>query len=202
MMRRALSAAAWITLALAMAPSCVLVAESGASVELLLRVEGAALAEGWLHVADARLVRCEDGELSTWLRPSRARALHPGRAERLGEPQLVALHQPETPLGRVHPPPARYCELELFVTPAEALQGWTLLGRHEGFALRGHGMRVWRLRLPEPMPVGPDGRSAGGGSVELVVHVERALEGLDLSGEHAGLDLLLALEATAEVSAR
>jgi hypothetical protein len=206
--RRSMLGALALTLSLALAPSCVLVAEEGAAVELGVRVE-APLAEGWLHVEDVRLVRCpgsdeQPAHALAW-GPARAAALHPGAIDRLGEPHLVALHEPGAVLGRLHPGPGRYCAVEVFVTPTAELDGWTLTGRGvaadgSAFDLRGHGMRVWRLPLLQPM--GLHDEPAEVRTVELTLSPERALDGVDPATDHAGLDLLLALEATAGAEAR
>lgn len=219
-MRRTFTAAAGLTLALAMMPSCVLVAESGTMVEIGLRVEqGSAVSadglavsmiEAQLSLEDAWLLPCEEGAGAGALslfHPAVARALHGNPdGERIGEPHVVSLLEPDTVLGAVQPGAGRFCALQVVMTPSPALDGWALrvraLAGSEPIEAEGYAMRLWRVPLSEPLELSDTHRLA---TVELVLHPGRAVEQVALRGRDAdavGLDLLLALEAGAEAEVR
>lgn len=202
----------------ALTPSCVLVAETGARVELTLRVApgeatsadgvSVALAEGALSLIDVRLRACEErAEMSFTLGIPVARALHPGdRSDHLGAPQVVSLNEPEQVLGRLSPDAGRYCALEVFVGPSAELDDWTL--RAEGaadggsFDARGFAMGIWTLSLPEALILDEATPEA---TLTIALDLAEAIRATNVggrNGEELGLDLILALEASARAERR
>jgi len=168
-------------------------------VELSLRVASPPDAEEMaLHVADAALIACPETRASLPRPLSVARAHHAARdGSQLDEAQVVSLRDGAA-LGRFEPPVGRYCALEVIVTPAEALDGWTLRARGAGpdgarWAADGYAIGRWRLPLEAPLEIDADAPPA---ALDLVVDPAAALASVDTESavEDLGLDLLLAIE--------
>lgn len=213
---RAATLSVLLTLATATAPSCVLVAERGAAVELSLALgemdgtsadgQRVSIVAAELAVHDARLVPCEpraSGALLEAALMGRAHALHPDRGGNgLAAPIALPLED-AAPIGALRPEAGAYCGLELTLAPLEALDGWTLwvdgVASGAPFEARGYAMRAWRLPLEAPLTVSDEGPS-----VALRLHLDAAdalsRVALDAPADDVGLELLLALESSARVS--
>lgn len=212
-MRRLIFATLACTMAFAFAPSCVLVADEGASVALTLSTlsteaesaDGIAVSlhDVQLSIVDAGIVACEErAAISLGIR--KAHALHPdGRGDHLGAPQIVPLAEGERALGVLNPGVGRYCELVVYVAPSEELEGWTLTATGSAseaeLEVRGYAMRVWRLPLREPLIVDASSDVA---ALRLELDLAEALGATSFAErdpDEIGLDLLLALEESARI---
>ena len=208
---RATILASLLTLVMATAPSCVLVAERGGAVELTLSLDamGGTSVDGHpvsivaadLAVQDARLVPCERrASLIEAALIGRAHALHPDRSGNgLAAPTTLPLKDAAS-IGVLHPERGAYCGLELVLAPQDALDGWTLradgVAQGAPFEARGYAMRVWRLPLDAPLVVSDDTPGAA-----LTLHLDPAdaisQVAVDAPADAIGLELLLALESGA-----
>ena len=200
-----------LSAAMAMTPSCVLVAERAGAVELTLSVPTASglSADGRPLTVDA----LELGVADAWLEPCAARAsrsligrayaLHPDAGgHSLGGPRVVSLVDGE-PIGALSPPPGRWCALLVAVAPHDALDGWTLHaeGDLDGrrFDGEGYAMQVWRLPLAAPLELS---EGAPPVALEVAVDLPRALADVPARPvDDVAQALLLALEPAARVRA-
>lgn len=208
---------------LAILPSCLVASSEGSQVHLSLRglmgpatsADGVSvtLDELFLHVESAEIVACEDGTealLDFSLGPSVARAHH-GTAEGtvLRTPHLVGLHEPALELGTFRPPPGRYCEVHLTVSPAvsettgvpEAMLGLSLWGHGSvGGPPRdvyGFGIVHWELPLGTPLLLEGERLEA-----DLMVELDLAATITDVNADDAELfggEVLHALSSHAAV---
>lgn len=125
---------AW--LALATTPSCVLEAVEGAEVELLVEARvPVELERASLHIADARLRRCDAPEGRAWWTPAVAYAHHGTPTAGLDAPHAVTLAAAPESVGTMRPEAGEYCAIELELAPSETGTTFAAEGSIDGAPL-------------------------------------------------------------------